>query len=65
MSIEPSALNFPEQVPEPLMPLPFPAPLTIFYLLEKGFVMSLEAEASYVSCNLSPFSIVMISRPQG
>jgi hypothetical protein len=47
-SYEPSALAFPEQVPEPLMPLCFPVPLTIFHLLEAGFVVSVEAEPSYV-----------------
>jgi len=45
-SAEPSALNFPEQVPEPLMPLYFPVPLRIFHFRETGFVMSVEADPS-------------------
>src|SRR5229473_2210938 len=36
-SAEPSALTFPEQPPEPLMPSCFPVPLTIFHLLAAAF----------------------------
>jgi hypothetical protein len=41
-SAEPSALTFPAQPPEPLMPLSFPVPLAIFHLLAAGFVISVE-----------------------
>src|ERR1039458_4614977 len=47
LSKEPSVLNFPEQVPEPLMPLYFLVPLRIFHLIGAGFVMSVEADPSY------------------
>jgi hypothetical protein len=47
-SPEPSAFIFPEQAPEPLAPLYFPVPLTIFHLFAAGLVMSMEAEPSYV-----------------
>ncbi len=45
-SAEPSALAFPAQVPEPLMPLCCPLPLTIFHLLAAGFAISVEADPS-------------------
>jgi hypothetical protein len=47
-SAEPSALIVCKQVPVPLMPLYFPVPLRIFIFWEKGFVMSVEADPSYV-----------------
>lgn len=47
-SSEPSEFSFPVQPPEPLMPLYFPVPLTIFHLLETGLVGSVELDASYV-----------------
>jgi hypothetical protein len=47
-SAEPSALAFPAQVPEPLMPLCCPLALTIFHLLAAGFAISVEADPSYV-----------------
>jgi hypothetical protein len=47
-SSEPSEFSFPVQPPEPLIPLYFPVPLTIFHLLETGLVGSVELDASYV-----------------